>query len=258
MAITDIIVGSGVTVGSGISITNNGVVTTGMVLGLDAANPSSYPGYGTTWYDISGSGYNFNIVSSAYTGTGPQYMNFGGSYGCAKCASGVDAPINGTVTAVVWTIPLNSTANWRTLFRGLSASQDHQVIIESGTYRIGMYSNDSGSGFNYCGYDQTSLPNYATQWQMMVWTWPGSASPGYYNLALNSAPSTIVGSITSANATFHSGICSIGAYNNGNQTDPTVASQFWGNIGAIYMYNRILSSTELLQIWNATHARYGV
>ena len=30
------------------------IVTDGLVLGLDAANPKSYPGSGTTWNDISG------------------------------------------------------------------------------------------------------------------------------------------------------------------------------------------------------------
>ena len=31
-----------------------GIVTNGLVLNLDAAKIDSYPGSGTTWYDISG------------------------------------------------------------------------------------------------------------------------------------------------------------------------------------------------------------
>ena len=30
------------------------IVTDGLVLSLDAANTKSYPGSGTTWYDLSG------------------------------------------------------------------------------------------------------------------------------------------------------------------------------------------------------------
>jgi hypothetical protein len=35
------------------------IVTSGLVLSLDAANVKSYPGSGTTWRDLSGNGYNF-------------------------------------------------------------------------------------------------------------------------------------------------------------------------------------------------------
>ena len=32
------------------------IVTDGLVLSLDAADKNSYPGSGTTWYDLSGAG----------------------------------------------------------------------------------------------------------------------------------------------------------------------------------------------------------
>lgn len=32
---------------------NKGIVTDGLILHLDAGNPRSYPGFGTTWYDLS-------------------------------------------------------------------------------------------------------------------------------------------------------------------------------------------------------------
>jgi hypothetical protein len=44
MAITDIVIGAGVKVGPGITVSNNGVITTGLVLGLDAASPVVIPG----------------------------------------------------------------------------------------------------------------------------------------------------------------------------------------------------------------------
>ena len=33
------------------------IVRSGLVLALDAADSNSYPGSGTTWYDVSGNGY---------------------------------------------------------------------------------------------------------------------------------------------------------------------------------------------------------
>lgn len=40
------------------------IVTDGLVLALDAKNPKSYPGSGTTWYDRSGNGFDFTIAGS--------------------------------------------------------------------------------------------------------------------------------------------------------------------------------------------------
>lgn len=39
------------------------IVTDGLVLALDAANPKSYPGSGTTWNDLSGNGNNGTLVN---------------------------------------------------------------------------------------------------------------------------------------------------------------------------------------------------
>jgi len=45
------------------------IVTDGLVLALDAANHKSYPGSGTTWYDLSGNGNNGTLTN------GPVFSN---------------------------------------------------------------------------------------------------------------------------------------------------------------------------------------
>ena len=59
------------------------IVRSGLVLSLDAANKKSYPGTGTAWTNLVGPEV-FTINAAAYNGTGPKYMDFKGSYGCAK------------------------------------------------------------------------------------------------------------------------------------------------------------------------------
>jgi hypothetical protein len=226
-----------------------------LALNLDAGDKNSYPGSGTAWYDTSGTGISFTINASAYNSSGPKYMDFNGSYGCAKKTDS-DFLISGNVTAVVWTRILTSTSNWRTLFRGRSSGQDHQVIVESGGYRIGMYDNTNSTGFNSSGYSQTSLPGWNTgAWNMLVWRWNDSSTP-YYNLSVNGP--TIVGSNNSINARFKQGFCSIGAYNNENQSNPNDASQYWGDISQLIMYNRYITDSEVTQIYNATKTRFGL
>jgi hypothetical protein len=225
-------------------------------LHLDAGDVDSYPGSGTVWYDLSGNDYNFTINASAYNSSGPKYMDFNGSYGCAKINP--DFPISGNVTCICWTRIKNSTAEWRTLLRGLSSGQDHQVIIESGGWNIGMYDNTNGTGFNSTGFSQQSLPGYGTSnWIMMAWNWYDSEIP-YYSFSYNNIVGTKSGIINSINARFKHGFCSIGAYNNGSQIDPNNASQFWGDIGMISLYNKVLNPYEMIEYYQATRGRFGI
>lgn len=232
---------------------NPRISTDGLVLCLDAANIKSYAGTGTTWYDTSGKSNHFTINASAYNSSGPKYMDFNGSYGCAVTASGSDLLLSGTVTAIVWTIPLNNTANWRTLFRAESSGNDHSVIIQSGGYLIGMYDNVNSTGFNSSGFSQQSLPNYSTQWNMMVWRWASvSYSYYYYNFSYNNTPSTLRGYISSSNSRFKSGFRTLGAAGAGSP------SQFWGSIASVDMFNRYLGDEEIITYFNSTRSRFGV
>jgi hypothetical protein len=229
----------------------------GMICYLDAANPKSYPGSGTTWFDLTGNRNNFTINNTAFNST-YKYMDFNGAYGCAKKIDS-DMIVNpfGDVTVLTWTRVKNSTAEWRTLLRGLSSGGDHQVIIENGGWALGMYDNINGTAFNNTGFSQQSLPGYGTtQWVLMSWRWSNS-SP-YYVFTYNDSPEIVRGSLTSINARFKCGVCSIGAYNNAVQSNPSTASQYWGDISNIVFYNRYLSNEEIKSYFNASRGRYGI
>lgn len=242
-------------------ITSAGVFKTkvnrdSLVLHLDAGDVDSYPGSGTNWNDLSGNGYNFVINASAYNSSGPKYMDFNGSYGCAKKTS-TDVPLSGNVTCICWTRVKNSTAEWRTLLRGLSSGADHQVIILSGGWEMGMYDNTNGTGFNGSGFSQQSLPSYNTSnWDMIVWRFYDTEFP-YHRLSHNETNGLIRGSINSINSRFKHGFCSVGAYNNGDQNNPNAASQYWGDIGIISLYNRVLSPYEISEYYESTRNRFG-
>lgn len=222
---------------------NPSIVTSGLSIYLDAGNTKSYPGSGTTWYDMSGNGLNFTVSASAFvadSGSLPAHFNFEGSYGAAT--RGSDVPVYSACTIMIFSTILNSTGNWRTLLRGASA--DHQVIIENGSNRLGMYDNNGGN-FIYSGFDITSLPNPYTQFNCLTWRM-AQTSP-YYQFSYN-GPS-VVGSITNASATFNNGFTVIGAYQSG-------PSQYWGKIGAFLYYNRQLTYDEISQNYNALRGRF--
>lgn len=233
------------------------ITTSNLVLCLDAGNSKSYSGTGTTWYDLSGNGNHFNINASAYnSSTSVKYMDFNGSYGCAKIASGNDTTLSDStgVTYFVVTRIKNSTSEWRTLTRAWGG--DHQVIIESGGWSIGMYDNDTG-GFQSTGYSQQSLPNYGTSnWIAMYWRWQNT-SP-YYQMSYNEAPGTIRGSLTTTYSRYNRGIGSLGAWGNGDSANPSNASQYWGDIAYFSAYNKSLSDAELSVNYNAIRSRFNL
>jgi hypothetical protein len=233
---------------------NPRIVTSGLVLCLDAANTKSYPGSGTTWTDLSGNGYNFTINASAYATTGGiPHMNFEGSFGPAKrIVAGAlsDVPNFSNATVMCFSTILNSSSNFRTLLRG--ASGDHQVIINSASTLLGMYDNAAG-GFLSSGFNIASLPNPYTQFNCL--TWRLSQSSPYYQFQFNN--DSTVYSITNANATFNNGFCVIGAYHN---ESPVIgnSAQYWGKVSVFLYYNRALSAAEVAQNYNALRGRFGI
>ena len=232
------------------------LVSSGLTLCLDPANTRSYPGSGTSWFDLSGNGYTFTVNASAYSTTGGiPHMNFEGSFGAAKrVVSGAltNVPNFYDGTVMVFTTILNSTGTWRTLLRGSPSGPDHQVIVQAGANTLGMYDNNN-VGFLSSGFEITSLPNPYTQFNCLIWKL-SQGSP-YYSFQYNSDSTTYT--ITNANATFNNGFATIGAYHN-ESTDVNNSSQYWGKIGWFGYYNRALTSAEISQNFNALRGRFGI
>lgn len=234
------------------------IVTSGLILHLDAGNPSSYPGTGTTWTDLSGSGYNFTVQSGSWVNAGAaSYFNFSGSFCCAKRVVGgvlTDVPANADSTIMVFSSILNSTTNWRTMIRG--ASQDHQVIIQQSSNALGMYDNGTNA-FISGSFNVDTITNYTTKLNCLYWKL--STSSPYYSFGYNST-TTAGTDITNAAATFNNGFATIGAHHDGTASviSSANATQYWGNIAVFLYYNRKLTNTEILQNYNALRGRYGV
>ena len=63
------------------------MLTDGLVLYLDAANKSSYPGSGTTWYDLSGKQNHFTLFNTpTFTSTSLDF-NYNGGNQFAQCVN---------------------------------------------------------------------------------------------------------------------------------------------------------------------------
>jgi hypothetical protein len=209
------------------------IVTNGLVLNLDAANKDSYPGIGNTWYDLSGNGYNGTLtngtsfVSNIYGG----YFNFDGVDDYVDLQYAI---IGGTgdFTVNQW-IQADASETGGTTFGNYPAGT---LQIFYGTTYMGMWLNNSST------YVDSPVP-FSSNPVMITTIRSGTTTYFYQNGILLKTGSS------SAN---------IGAANFRIGTNTSTSEQFTGRVFVTQTYNRALSSTEVLQNYNATKTRFGL
>ena len=103
------------------------IITTGLILNLDAGNPASYPGNGNTWYDLSTNSNNGTIATStmANTATTPKSFTFNGTSGnnVSFDPGKFNVPYTGKTVMVAAKMDANFGTN---LFRGLFGASSPQ------------------------------------------------------------------------------------------------------------------------------------
>lgn len=112
------------------------IVSTGLELVLDAANPKSYPGTGTTWFDLSGKGRNFTLDGSGITWNSAGYFSLadgGATYAGSTSTSA-------TSTMVFW---MRSTDIQSLFWEG-----------NDGSYYVGAYRVGNKEYYSNCGSPQ--------------------------------------------------------------------------------------------------------
>ena len=112
------------------------IVTDGLVLALDAADKNSYPGTGTTWYDLSGNNKHFTLDNSGITWNSSGYFNL--ADGGAVYNGSTSTSSNSTL--VFWM----KTTDLQSLFwQGID-----------GSYYVGAYRVGNKEYYNNCGSPQ--------------------------------------------------------------------------------------------------------
>ncbi|PJE74353.1 MAG: hypothetical protein COV01_02545 [Candidatus Taylorbacteria bacterium CG10_big_fil_rev_8_21_14_0_10_41_48] len=135
-------------------------------------------------------------------------------------------------TATAWfKYPLSSIGpTWNTLFRGDTASGDHQVIVQKSTNLLGMYDNN-GTNFRSTGFNMTTL---SSGWHHITVVGTGTVQNFYID-------SAYVGQTDKKSTT---NIRSIGNYWGSNQN--------WGTFDDVRIYDRALSTSEISSLYKET------
>lgn len=224
------------------------ISTTGLVVCLDPRNSKSYPGSGTTVYDLSGKQNNFTLQnSSAFI---PNENVFRFTYG-------------GT--------------NWlerSTLLTGFTAGSlssysfaAYVKVTDANTTRLFSHDDLSQDTTNRLNYYVTSTNMSAEKNNVY------SVTSGLANLTVTNNWMFIGGALTAYTSKMYRGTFSNG-FNVGNiQTFPSsspeignytligrrgIDTNFGGDIGQFFIYNKTLTDVEMFQVYLGTRARYGI
>jgi hypothetical protein len=229
--------------GRGVKTISSGIVTDGLVLWLDAGNKPSYPGSGTAWSDLSGNKNNGTLTN------GPTYNS---SNGGSIVFDGIDDYVLGANYSALtfgtssfsisfWMYPTDwgNNKSMGVIDKKTSDAFNGWTIYNDGTNQTKI---NARLGLENYFFSTTSVIN--NTWQYWTFVRDGSTTYWYYNNTLDATGS-----------------------NNVNLTDPqpiwiarsaTWNGYFKGNLPIIQIYNRAISSTEILQNFNAQKARFGL
>lgn len=228
---------------------NNGVVSvsSGLELYYDPSNSSSYPGSGTTLFDLSNSGVNATISGNPtdngnwFTFTGTQSIVTGNLF---SLFSGWQHSLE------IWFNPSAGGAVFSDTGTGPTNTGYHATGLE--VYQTGPFylTNamlwGSAGGINRVGGGTVSLNN----WYQLVRVYNGSNLAYAYLNKVKSSDTSITWGTPSTGWYLNFGASETTKFANGNA--------FQGKLGVVRLYNKVLSQSEITQNYDATKALYGL
>ena len=149
----------------------------------------------------------------------------------------IDLPADRAWTIAGWFQDLHDTSDWRTFARGQAG--DHHVIVESGSWRFGMFDNTRGGGFRHSGYnaDGSTSPTLdirsGTGWHYVVAVGNSNDTTDFY------IDNTFLGT---SDRSSNTDVWRIGSWP--NQTFASVLDDF-------AVYDSSLSTGEIQSLWDA-------
>jgi len=206
------------------------IVSTGLVVNVQAGNLSSYPGLGSTWTNL--------IDSFGYTITSGTYNS----------ANGGSIVFNGTSTVVPIGTPLSTGTNYTLeawVFATITSSGHNIISSANNVFFIGngtLYGGIAGS------YELVSSPSFPINvWKHVVLTF--SDSTNTMTLYING---TQVSQNTNVTQSYVSETLRIGSHVSG-----VTPVSFWnGRIAQARVYNTALTAANVLTNFNATKGGY--
>lgn len=215
----------------------------GLVLHLDAGNPASYNGTGTTWNDLSGNGSNVTLVSTTYSSANGGSIVFNGTSSYANFNANIGT--TNVVTVEMWVKTNSLRAPGGSMYFGFNFYD--------------AWTANGNIGFNTAGGDHYAFPSSQVDylgiegfWRHLVFVMYAGAKTNnkVYVNGESQTLSQTQGTFSAVNANFNSGVGRISSW---------VYDQNWlmnMNVASFKLYNRELTAQEITNNFNATSTRF--
>lgn len=222
------------------------IITSGLELALDAANPKSYPGSGTTWSDLSTNAYPCTLVNGvSYSTNNKGYMLFNGTDNSANIPSSVYNFGTSDFTISTWVLTTVSSTNQRIFDQSLSGQINNLFsILTAGFLNFRIIDAISGTDFTV----QSNTVLLANTWYNCLIKRNGSTWSLYINGVLENTGVSSAAYPWRSEVLFNIGYSAI-----------TNNAFFSGYMSNILIYKNIgLSDSQIKQNFNAIRGRYGI
>ena len=237
------------------------IVTDGLVLALDAANPKSYPGSGTTWYDLTSNNHDVTLINSpSFNSDG--FISFNGTdqRGEQSGLPSVDLSTD-YYTIELWfkqvslpTADIDLSGDNGGPLYGARLGSDYQLFVYAAS------SDQSNLGVSYD--DSRNAANHRTEKSIVTNEWVQFVHVGipYVDNGFNRGKfKYYVNGVLDHDET-------ISSDSNGYAIPTTFYVAYdarFGDYGEVDMsiirrYDRELSANEVLQNYNALRSRFGI
>jgi hypothetical protein len=229
------------------------IITDGLALCLDSANPKSYPGSGNTWFDVSGNNRNFAWnTSPTYTSAGSlSYFSTLGNLciGPASNSFGINNDSGYTIFLICEQNSLVNTAAFQFYKNNLTSSAGRGIFAHC-TWSDNVVYFDQGGCCS--GDTRTSVASGGSQtWN--IWTFRRVSGGSTRHIIKNG---NILTTNTNAAATIDLDSRNV---NLGGATDYGGTSSTWNaKLGGFIVYNRGLVDQEIQQNFQALRGRFGI
>jgi Concanavalin A-like lectin/glucanases superfamily len=214
------------------------IVSSGLILNLDAGNSSSYPGSGSSWSDLSGNGLNVTLNNATYSSNNGGYISFNGTstYGQITSIPSSISFSSGFSATFYANFGGNSQSWERLIDFGNGQSNNNILIARAGTSDTLWFEiyGPSGSSISSCSASNAIRDN--------AWAWYAISTTAttcsiYVNADTQTAsttPTVAANAITrTSNYIGRSNWSSDGYFDSG--------------IGKLALYNRGLTAAEISQ-----------
>lgn len=235
----------------------------GLILHLDASNPKSYPGTGTTWFDLSGNG-NHGTLSGfvsnpvfSYKYGGSFYFNGATSKSFITCSTNNGLANLSNFTVIMWGV----LDDFAALPNARYYAFDSRVNAGNTSSGLGFdrrnvtYTSPFHFAEDTTGYDEANGPTAFVKNNMYMFGLTRNVNA----IQIIDTDSVTLISPSLASNSLGTGNISFNGYRVGTYAGATSGTgEYWwpGHICAVYVYNRVLTQAEIAQHYTCARSRF--